>query len=84
MRVTAIMIGLLLTGCDRGAPANSTYTLYRGSIAEVGGRVHMATFDAAESGSYNMENCNIARGLFEAQPGVTVRYWCELGRYREK
>lgn len=44
----------------------------------------MATFDANDAGpDYNRENCAIAARLFMAQPGVTVRYWCEAGRYRE-
>ena len=45
-------------------------------------RVHIATFDATESGEYNRENCFTARDLFAGQPGVKVRYWCELGNFR--
>ena len=37
---------------------------------------------ATESGEYNRENCFTARDLFAGQPGVKVRYWCELGNFR--
>jgi len=26
---------------------------------------------------YNLENCEVARDLFQAQPGVKVEFWCE-------
>jgi hypothetical protein len=42
----------------------------------------VATFDATESDHYNGDNCRIASELFANQRGVTVRYWCEKGRYR--
>jgi hypothetical protein len=73
----------LLIGCDD----SNVYTLYRTSPTipqELHGekaRIHVATFDAAESGEYNRVNCEIAGGLFASQ-GVSVRYWCEKGRYR--
>jgi hypothetical protein len=35
----------------------------------------------AQSEEYNRLNCETARQLFAAE-GVTVRYWCEKGRYR--
>jgi hypothetical protein len=63
------------------------YTLYRTSAVEDQSpkfqRTHVATFDAAGGEQYNRENCDIARTLFQAQPGIVVRYWCEKGRYRE-
>jgi hypothetical protein len=46
-------------------------------------RIHVATFDAAEGEGYNRENCDTASQLFQAQPGIKVRYWCEKGRYRK-
>lgn len=50
-------------------------------------RIHVATFDVTEEDgggpTYNSENCQIAAELFQAQPGVTARYWCEPGHYRE-
>lgn len=62
-----------------------TYTLYRSSVIadDAAARIHVATFDAHESGpTYNQENCLLAAKLFLNQPGVTVRYWCEKGTYR--
>jgi len=44
-------------------------------------RLHVATFDAAGGGDYNRQNCGIAQELFQQQPGVKVRYWCEKGRF---
>jgi hypothetical protein len=65
-----------LFGCD------TTYTLYRSSPIEESGRIHVATFDADESENYNRENCNLAARLFQAQPRVQTRFWCEKGAYR--
>ncbi len=62
---------------------DSVYTLYRDSALDKSMRIHVATFDADASQAYNKENCEIARDLFEGQPGVTVTYWCEKGYYRE-
>ena len=45
-------------------------------------RIHVATLDSKDGDEYNHENCEVARELFQRQPGVTVRYWCEMGRYR--
>jgi hypothetical protein len=58
------------------------YTLYRTSPVDASMRLHVATFDAQESESYNRENCLVAANLFAGQPGVKVRYFCEKGRYR--
>lgn len=74
---------VFLSGCG----TDRVYTLYRNSVLDQRMRIHIATFDAAEKSgidteNYNQENCEIARGLFQNQSGVKVRYWCELGRYR--
>ena len=61
---------------------DSVYTLYRGSVTGPM-RIHVATFDSADGEDYNRENCDIARSWLQAQPGVTVKYWCEKGRYRK-
>jgi len=55
------------------------YVLYRSSVVGVE-RIHIATFDADEGEGYNGANCEIARDLFQKQPGVKVRYWCEAER----
>jgi hypothetical protein len=72
-----------LGGCQ---PSDHVYTLYRSSAGSSAAnarlRVHVATFDAADGDEYNRENCWIAADLFARQPGVTVRYWCEKGRFR--
>ena len=56
----------------------AVYRLYRSSMAFKDARLHVATFDAEDGDEYNRENCDIARDLFVRQPGVMVRYWCEL------
>ena len=78
IRMAAVAVAaLLLGGCD-----SDTYTLYRNSPGFPDMLIHVATFDATDGDKYNSENCQIARDLFANQPRVTVRYWCEKGRYR--
>lgn len=62
---------------------NNTYTLYRNSALDSGARIHMATFDASEPESYNRENCELGRILFQDQPGIVTRFWCEKGNFRK-
>lgn len=64
--------------------AKDVYTLYRSSIVDRGLRIHVATFDSVDGAEYNRENCQIARGLFQAQPGVSVQYWCERGYFSKE
>lgn len=61
---------------DRGV-----YTLYRTSVA-IAGKVHVATFDASEGEGYNRQNCELAARLFNQQPGIQTRFFCEAGRHR--
>ncbi|MGE4013649.1 MAG: hypothetical protein AB7G15_16085 [Alphaproteobacteria bacterium] len=61
---------------------DGTWTLYRASVVAGITRIHVATFDASEGFNFNRVNCEIAGGLFQAQPGVIVRYWCEQGQFR--
>lgn len=77
--LTSFTAAALLSGCldDAGA-----YTLYRSSVMGPNARIHVATFDSKDGNDYNQGNCDVARQLFVAQPGVTVRYWCEKGRYK--
>jgi hypothetical protein len=79
-RIAAILLvaGLSLAGCDDAA-----YTLYRNSILDTNARYHVATFDAAEPDNYNQENCAVAQELFQKQPGVKTRFWCEKGKFRK-
>ena len=82
-RCLSFGFALLLSGCG----SDNTYTLYRsgagGSSVADEMRIHVATFDADEKAAYNRENCDVAKDLFQNQPGVTVRYWCEKGRFRK-
>ena len=80
LRTSVVCIALITTGCDLGSA--DIYTLYRSSAVATLMRIHVATFDAEQSSSYNWENCQIASKLFHDQEGVTVSYWCEKGRYR--
>jgi hypothetical protein len=76
------LILALLVGYHFYNESGDAYTLYRFSLG--GDRVHVATFDAKnESGEYNALNCNLAASLFQNQPGVTMRYWCEKGRFKK-
>lgn len=77
----AIVVGEASVGAGESA-----YTLYRNSVADSAMRIHIATFDADQGDSsedYNRENCWIAANLFQSQPSVTIRYWCERGIYRK-
>ena len=71
---------ILLSACNNGE--SDTYTLYRNSVMNKGLRIHVATFDTKDGEAYNRENCQITMDLFQKQPGVTVQYWCEKGKFR--
>jgi len=71
-----------ISGCRRATADSITYTLYRNSVLDSLARYHVATFDVALDNSHNQENCEIARQLFQGQPGVRTRFWCEKGRFK--
>lgn len=75
-----MMLAIAAAGCERDA---SSYTLYRSSTANDSLRINVATFDASDGELYNRDNCEQARELFQAQPLVKTRFWCEKGRYRK-
>jgi hypothetical protein len=81
--LSVLAIAVAIAGCNPGGSEDRTYTLYRNSVTDSNMRLHIATFDASEKEEYNRENCDIARQLFGAQPGIKVRYWCEKGRYKK-
>ena len=86
--VTVLAVAAVLAACDGKTGDSDIYTLYRDSAAGTpkegkAMRIHVATFDSSDGEQYNRENCQIAQGLFQNQPGVTVRYWCEKGRYKK-
>ncbi|NZD64551.1 hypothetical protein HX900_26110 [Rhizobium sp. WYCCWR 11290] len=80
LRLAVCLPLFLIASCNDDS---SQYTLYRSSVLDANMRLHVASFDSADGDAYNSENCQIAAGLFVAQPGVTVRYWCEQGRFRK-
>ena len=83
---------LALMACDK-----DTYTLYRDGAKITGAeelspgiidkmhrlRIHIATFDASDGAAYNQENCELAKSLFQSQPGITSKFWCEKGVFRK-
>jgi hypothetical protein len=78
-----VLLGVLIGWFLRAQTSGGTaYTLYRNSATGITERIHIATFDASEADSYNNENCQQAQALFQQQPGVSVKFWCEKGRYR--
>jgi hypothetical protein len=82
----------LLSACNFDFVGNDTYTLYRGNVATGNLRIHVATFDSAESladngkekRSYNYTNCARAAKLLQEQFQIVgSRYWCEKGSYKK-
>lgn len=72
---------LILAGCDGGIEGRDTYTLYRSGMTDPSHREHVATFDAEKGREENAKNCALAQNLFQSQPQVTTKYWCERGRF---
>jgi hypothetical protein len=68
----------VLSACRDG----STYTLYRSSVTDENLRLHVATFDSSDGEAYNRGNCDQAQQLFQAQPSVKTKFWCEKDRFR--
>ena len=56
---------------------DTAYLLFRESPVDDYPKVHVASFNSSDGEEYNQKNCEIARDLFQSQPGVSVRYWCE-------
>lgn len=81
--VTTIIL-MSLCACSY-LTSGPTYTLYREGHFDQSLRVHWATFNANQSGSYNQENCEMAadllnRNLRELNNGIQVlSFWCEEG-----
>lgn len=79
LRALLLILGITLSACDSA----STYVLYRNSATDENMRLHVATFDSSDGEAYNRGNCDQARELFQAQPAVKTKFWCEKGRYRK-
>ena len=83
MRHIVSLIGfgwMFISGCSND---DASYTLYRNSVTDESMRAHVATFDASDGHNYNMRNCQIAQELFQQQPGVKTKFWCEKGRFKK-
>ena len=73
-----------ISGCGgSSASEGNTFVLYRNSVTDANMRLHVATFDSTGGEAYNQGNCDQAVQLFQAQPGVKTKFWCEKGRYRK-
>jgi hypothetical protein len=83
MRFLVAIIVVLFAAPASAQTDGGIYTLYRNSVLDASMRIHIATFDAEEGEDYNAENCNIAADLFQRQPDVETRFWCEPGRYHD-
>jgi hypothetical protein len=83
MRGRLCLVLLVLASCSGQARSEDVFTLYRDSPLGQEMRIHVATFDSADGKNYNQENCRLAADLFQAQPGVTARFWCEMGHFRK-
>jgi hypothetical protein len=76
------LFSVVMHGC--GAPGDEhQYTLYRSSVVNDSMRVHVATFNASDGEIYNRDGCEYTRRLYQAQPGIKTRFWCEKGGYRK-
>lgn len=84
MRILSVAsIALVAAACSMSLSDAYFFTLYRNSVTNENMRIHVATFDAAEKEEYNRGNCEQAEALFQGQPGVKTKFWCEKGRYRK-
>lgn len=82
-----------VSGC--GTDASDAFTLYRNSSVDRTMRIHWASFDTKDSGSYNMNNCMMGARLLNAnvtaiakadgkERDPSIGFWCEPGGYKEK
>lgn len=70
--------------CSYGSTSDGQiFTLYRNSVTDENMRIHVATFDASENEEYNRGNCEQAQLLFQNQPGVKTKFWCEKARFKK-
>ncbi len=85
MKATIMLAIMLLAtpaaAYESCAPVYRLYYRWPVDSGMVLGPRHVATFDSCEKAAgdveYNADNCEIARRLFQGQPGVIVIYWCE-------
>ena len=82
MRVWAVLVAIVLAACARRPTVpkdDSLFTLYRNSVTDAAMRLHVVTFDTKDGETYNHENCELARQVFQSQDGVKTHFWCEQG-----
>jgi len=85
MKIVAILPLIALAACGNASGPHAT--LYRSSPLS-DERVHWASFNARQSGSYNRDNCDMAAGLLNRnlkalnRGEMPVRFWCEAGDYK--
>ena len=84
----AVLLGSADTVSAQTTNDSEIATLYRSSLIIDNARLHIATFNAAETSggggfAYNWENCQLAAKLFENQRGVKTKFWCEKGPHKE-
>lgn len=80
LKILLAILTLFIFGCK---DESNVYTLYRSSIVDTDLRVHIASFNTDEKESYNKENCFLAASLFQDQPFVETKFWCEKGKYEK-
>lgn len=79
----ALAIVLAACGSASSTSESAVFALYRNSVVDENMRIHVATFDAVDGEAYNRENCDQAKQLFQVQPNVKTKFWCEKGRFRK-
>ena len=77
------LLALLAAACSNSGAEGESFVLYRNSVTDESMRIHIASFDASDGEKYNRENCEQAQQLFQAQPGLKTKFWCEKGRFRK-
>ena len=87
LKIAAIAaLAWMVAACSLGGvPDSKVYTLYRSGVLDTKMRLHVATFDADDGNTteeYNHDNCEQAAALFQSQPRVITKFWCEKGRFR--
>jgi hypothetical protein len=92
--VAVVMLaGAILSACQKERV--EPHTLYRNSTLDYSMRVRWATFDADEGPNYNLNNCQMAARLLNANVTASAKvegkprdqsvgFWCERGSYIEE
>jgi hypothetical protein len=80
LRTILALLVVVAAGCSSDG---KTFTLYRNSVTDENMRLHVASFNATEGEAYNKGNCEQAQKLFQAQPGVKTKFWCEKGAFKK-